>query len=331
MVFVFEMACFWPIKGYKSGYTDSGKIKIVFRRGDSERAEEIYLPCGSCLGCKLEHARQWSVRCLHEASLYEDNCFITLTYDDENLPFDMSLDVAVWQGFMKSLRKKFGDGIRYFACGEYGEKFGRPHYHGILFNHDFKDKVLFSERDGERLFTSETLQGIWKKGFSTVGSVSEKSAGYVARYNMKKVNKFDRDKVDQFGLKPYERVNLETGLTWEVKPEFVLMSRGGRSGNKGIGQGWFEKFKTDVFPSDEVMLNGRKTRPPKYYDYLLDKSDHSMFESLKLERERKGKKLVPVGNGILVNDYTDPWRCESREVTARQKIKLLIRPMEEEI
>lgn len=331
MVYVFEMACFWPIKGYKSGKTDSGKLKIVFKRSDSERAEEVYLPCGSCLGCKLEHSRQWAVRCLYEASLHENNCFVTLTYDDENLPIDMSLDVNEWQGFMKRLRKKYGEGIKFFHCGEYGDKFGRPHYHGLLFNHDFEDKVLFSEKDGERLYVSESLQSLWKKGFSTVGAVTFKSAGYVARYNLKKVAKRDQDKPDSNGLLPYERLNLETGQTWMVKPEYLTMSRGGRTGKGGIGHGWFSKFKSDVFPSDEVIINGRKQKPPKYFDYLLDKEDHSMFESLKRERERKSKKLVSVGDGIFVNDYTDPWRCEDREVTARQKIKMLIRPMEAEI
>lgn len=328
VVSVFEMACFWPIKGFVGPKKDNGKITIVFNRKESVRDEELYLPCGSCLGCKLEHARQWAVRCVHEASLYEKNCFITLTYDDENLPSDISLDVTEWQRFMKRLRKKFGNGIRYLACGEYGDKFGRPHYHGILFNHDFEDKKLFSEKEGDRLYTSDDLARIWPKGFSTVGDVTVKSAGYVARYNMKKVTKKDQDIPDENGLRPYERINLETGETWMVKPEFLTMSRGGRTKKGGIGTGWFTKFSSDVFPSDEVIINGRRTKPPKFYENLLDKKDHAMFESVKENRERSKNKLVPVGNGIFVNDYTDPWRCEAREETAKQKIKLLIRPME---
>lgn len=325
------MACFWPLKGYVGPKKENGKINIVFKRNLSEKGEEIFLPCGSCDGCKLEHARQWAVRCMHEASLYEDNCFITLTYNDENLPSDMSLDVVVFQRFMKRLRKKFGNGIRYLACGEYGSKYGRPHYHAILFNHDFKDKELYSEENGNKLFVSKSLDEIWEKGFASVGSVSKDSAGYVARYNLKKASKKDQEKIDNNGLLPYERFNIETGESWMVKPEFIVMSRGGRTGKGGIGTGWFMKYKTDVFPSDEVIIEGHRTKPPKFYDNLLDKIDPVMFKSMKLKREQKGDKLVPVGNGILVNDYTDPWRCEAREETVKSRIKLLIRPMENEI
>lgn len=321
------MACFWPIKAWIGPEKEAGKVNVVFRRDESEKGEPLYLPCGSCQGCRMEMAKDWALRCMHEASLYENNCFVTLTYDDEHLPEDLSLKTSTWQNFMKSLRKEYGPGIRFFQCGEYGER-GRPHHHGLLFNHDFKDKVLFSEQNGKRLYTSEDLSSLWKKGFTTVGAVTFESAGYVARYSMKKVRKHDADVEDVYGLKHYDRMNLETGETWQVKPEFITMSR-----RPGIGKGWFEKYMTDVFPSDEVYVNGKKSKPPRYYDNLLKSVDKDLFEKLKFERKKSGTKLVEVGSRadgskILVNDYTDPWRCEVRETCAKQQIKKLIRPME---
>lgn len=324
------MSCFWPIKGYDGGKKPNGKINIVFKRNKSQKGEEIYLPCGSCDGCKLERARQWAVRCLHEASLYKNNCFVTLTYDDDNLPDNLSLDVEEWQKFMKRLRKQYGEGIKFFHCGEYGKKFGRPHYHGLLFNHDFEDKVLYKEENGNRLYVSEDLNRLWKKGFTTVGDVTMQSAGYVARYTLKKANKKEQEIEDSNGLLPYERFNIESGEVWKVNPEYVTMSRGGRTKKGGIGHGWFMKYKTDVFPSDEVIIKGKRMKPPRYYDSLLEKVDPGMFERLKEERQKKSEKLVDVGNGILVNDYTDAWRCEVRETTMKKKLEKLIRPMENE-
>lgn len=323
------MACFWPMKCYVGPPLIEGKINVVFRRDQSLKGEELFLPCGFCLGCKLERSRQWAVRCMHEASLYEDNCFVTLTYDQEHLPDNMSLDVAEWQNFMKRLRKEYGSGIRFFHCGEYGSQFLRPHYHGLLFNHDFKDKKLFSEREGVKVYTSSALSHLWKKGFSTVGALTFKSAGYVARYNMKKIRPKDQT-VNGIGLKPYERLT-PYGEVFEVKPEYVTMSR-----RPGIGNKWFKKYRSDVFPSDEVVINGKSGKPPRYYDNLLDKEDVVMFNEIKDRRRLEGIKLVDVGSRvdgsrILVNDYTDPWRCEAREECARSKIRSLIRPMEAEI
>ena len=131
------MPCFCPLEGWRSkDRSSTGKRKIVFNPRDALRDMPVTVPCGQCIGCRLERSRQWAVRCIHEASLHEDNCFITLTYDDAHLPTDLSLNVSHFQKFMKRLRKRFGEGIRFFHCGEYGENFGRPHYHACLFTSD---------------------------------------------------------------------------------------------------------------------------------------------------------------------------------------------------
>ena len=129
------MACYQPLKGYYSkSRNPNGKRNVVFNPQMGYRDRPVTVPCGQCIGCRLERSRQWAIRCYHEASMYERNSFVTLTYDDESLPLGGTLVFRDFQLFMKRLRKQYGAGIRFYACGEYGEKFGRPHYHVCLFN-----------------------------------------------------------------------------------------------------------------------------------------------------------------------------------------------------
>ena len=211
--------------------------------------------------------------------MYEDNCFITLTYNDKHLPYGGTLVKKHYQDFMKRLRQHYeGKKIRYFHCGEYGEESSRPHYHACLFNLDFKDKELYSEKDGIRLYTSETLEKIWKKGFCTLGDVTFESAAYVARYIMKKVT---GDKAEDH----YKSLDPETGELFKIEPEYTTMSR-----NPGLGKKWFEEFKDDVYPGDFVVVNGTRCRPPRYYDNLLDRVDAEALEERKRERKKRGNE-----------------------------------------
>ena len=245
------MPCYHPLTAYRGRRTSSGKSEILFDKSQALKVGSglsIQLPCGQCIGCRLERSRQWAMRCHHEASLYQDNCFITLTYSDEHLPSDKSLHVEHFQKFMKRLRKRFGEGVRYYHCGEYGEKYMRPHYHACLFNFDFPDKKIWKENNGNRLYVSESLSELWPFGFVTIGDVTFESAAYVARYIMKKVN-------GDLAESHYERVDWETGEVYQLKPEYTTMSR-----RPGIGSNWFAKFKDDIFPQDYVVINGKKLK-----------------------------------------------------------------------
>lgn len=199
---------------------------------------------------------------MHEASLYQSNCFVTLTYRTGCLPPGGSLRMKDFQDFMKRLRKMFGAGVRFFHCGEYGEKLGRPHYHAILFNQDFPDKKVFSKSAEGVTFTSAVLEKLWPHGFSLIGSVTLKSCAYVARYVLKKVTG-----------------ELASSHYSGKAPEYVTMSR-----RPGIGHAWYEKFKLEVYPRDRVMMRGRPSRPPRYYDKQLDMVDRPMLLSVKLKR-----------------------------------------------
>jgi len=248
---------------YSKDINPSGKRSLVFTPDKAlQRDAEIEIPCGQCIGCRLERSRQWAIRCVHEASLYEDNCFITLTFSPEYLQKrenPWSLDKKDFQKFMKRLRKEYGSGIRYFHCGEYGDTYLRPHYHACLFNFDFHDKQLWKISNDCRLYISDSLARLWPYGFSTIGDVTFDSAAYVARYIMKKIT---GDEAEEH----YTRMDGDTGEFIEVLPEYTTMSL-----KPGIGTGWFEKYRTDVYPDDFVVINGKKMQPPKYYDRLLEK------------------------------------------------------------
>lgn len=298
------MPCYFPLHAYKGKSKDVQKTQVVFKRADSWKGERLELPCGQCIGCRLERARMWAVRCVHEASMYEDNCFITLTYDDDHLPENGSLCLRDWQLFMKRLRKQYGSGIRYFHCGEYGESFARPHYHALLFNHDFKDKKYFSERNGNRTYTSDELSSLWDKGFSTVAGVSFESAGYVARYSLKKVT---GKRADEF--------------YGPMAPEYATMSR-----RPGIGKKWFDTYRGDVYPVDRVVINGTNSRPPRFYDNLLSKVDPSTLALLKIKREGNERFVTDIEGGkeIIVSDSSDR-RLIEKEKTKQGQLRSLIR------
>ena len=264
------MPCYHPMQGYRS--RADGKT-IVFNPTYGWIDRPLTIPCGQCVGCRLERSRQWAVRCVHEASLHEDNCFITLTYNNESLPEDGSLNKKHFQDFMKRLRKKFKNKkIRYYHCGEYGDKNFRPHYHAIIFGLQFDDQKLFTVNNGEKLYTSEKLEKLWPFGFSTIGTVTFESAAYVARYVMKKVN-------GKNAKNHYERVNNDTGEIYNLVPEYNTMSR-----RPGIAAGWFDKYKDDVYPSDNIHLREKTFRPPKFYDKMYEHLMPNEMEKIKKQR-----------------------------------------------
>lgn len=277
------MACYHPVTAWMSFDPSTGNRRLVF--GPIQGQPPIQVACGRCIGCRLERSRQWAVRCVHEASLYANNSFVTLTYGDSFLPAFGTLVPEDLQKFMKRLRKKFGAGIRFFACGEYGEDLGRPHYHICLFNHDFPDKVYWRKTDrGDHIYRSTILEELWPFGQSEFGAVSFESAAYVARYCVDKVNGEEAKFIRDDGTPGhYARLDVSTGEIVNLVPEFVRMSLGTHDKKGGIGKGWFDKFESDVYPSDFVVMRGRKMKPPKFYDRLRQAKDELLFYDVHLK------------------------------------------------
>lgn len=315
------MPCYNPLLAYREPtLSPTGKSIITFSPREAERLSPISLPCGRCVGCRLERSRQWAVRCMHEASLHEKNCFITLTYDDDHLPMNSSLDHKHFQDFMKVLRervrselvasgmskaerKKFG--IRYYMAGEYGEEFGRPHFHACLFNYDFPDKEKWKTIKGNQYYVSKMLSAIWPHGYSTISDVTFESAAYVSRYIMKKIT---GDKAEEH----YEYLN-EFGEYVQRTPEYNKMSL-----KPGIGKDWLTKYVSDVYPLDAVIVRGKETKPPKYYDKLYEISYPSDFEEIKWKRLQAAR---------LNSDNNTPERLAVREKVALAKLDRLKRSL----
>lgn len=262
------MTCYAPLTGWKKrggGITWSRSEAFV-------DLPDMVVPCGQCVGCRLERSRQWSVRLMHEAAMHEDNCFLTLTYDDEHVPSDGSLRKSDFQKFMKRIRMAYGAGISYFHCGEYGDLNWRPHYHAILFGLDFRDRSGFCRgKAGFASYTSPTLSSFWTMGIATVGDCSQASAAYVARYCLKKVN----------GVKAedhYKRITPDGEVYW-LEPEYATMSK-----RPAIGKRWFDKYGAEVVAYDGVVTAGMLGRPPRYYDKLRDAQDHAELFGSKIDR-----------------------------------------------
>lgn len=313
------MPCYHPLTAWRGNIAKSGKRQVVFKSvaaWTDHKACELKLPCGQCIGCRLERSRQWAMRCVHEASLYDRNTFITLTYSPENMPVDGSLNVRDFQLFIKRLRKKYGKGIRFFQCGEYGEKFSRPHHHALLFNFDFEDKQVWTIRNNIPTYRSAELERLWPLGLSEIGSVTFESAAYVARYIMKKVS--GTNAADHYA-------NHDNGVL--LKPEYVTMSR-----RPGIAAEWFNKWKKDVYPHDYVYFRGMKMRPPKFYDRRLDASDPSLMKKIKQIRVKNADKLVPMYDRLLRKQVLRSDNCHERllvkEAVKMSKVKLLTRKLE---
>jgi hypothetical protein len=277
------MPCYRPLVGYYAkNINASGKRSVVFNIRDAERTEpehRVTLPCGSCCYCRLEHSRNWAVRAMHEASLYDRNCFLTLTYNDEYLPVNHCLDYDAPVKFMKRLRQEFGEGIRSFGCAEYGEKLSRPHYHLCLFNFDFDDKIHWSTENEQKYYVSKKLQELWPYGHCIIGDVTFESAAYVARYITKKITGTRADS-------HYEFINEKTGEVIQKPPEkSICISR-----RPGIGKDWFDRYYQRIIEFDSVICRGREVKPPKYYDRLLEKINPEALKKLKIKRKEKSEE-----------------------------------------
>lgn len=304
------MSCLFP----KTAWQLCKGAKLVFSEpvSDLSRYEKLQVPCQKCMQCRLERSRQWAMRCVHESSLHDKNCFITLTYNDKFLPADFSLSKKSWQDFMKRFRVAVApQKIRFFMCGEYGDLLSRPHYHACIFGYDFPDKLHYSTRDGVNLYTSQFLQSLWSEpyskepfGYVTVGDVTFESAAYVARYITKKIT---GDKAKDH----YQLVDGSTGECHQLLPEFTLMSR-----RPGIASAWHDKFKSDL-DKDFLTMRGVKMRPPRFYDKLLHKHYPEEHDDLKLKRKQSA-----------INNPVDPARLDARRYIARNTLTKLKRGIE---
>lgn len=281
------------------------------RLNGDDFSPNLDLPCNKCQSCKLRRAKEWALRCWHESQMHEQSCFTTLTYRDADLPKNGDLDHRHFQKFMKRLRWRYpGKNFRYFMCGEYGAKTHRPHYHVVIFGYFPPDAEYHRNEGGNNYYKSEELDDLWQKGFTDTSYVTYHSAGYVARYAMKK----------QLPDKALQDRYVYADKHGEMKVrkfEYVRMSL-----RPAIGKSWFAKYKQQTLDHDLVRdPNGNACPVPRYYLSLLldEKSEHydpDTFQKLAQARIEKAKQ----------DPNNDPSRLEAREICVNAKVKQKLRP-----
>lgn len=344
------MTCYHPLIRYE--YYDQYKCNDghmaykarVIKLGPGEDYEDMeervksglirnrqIIPCGKCIGCRLEYSKDWATKGCLEAESYSENWFLTITYDQDHLPEagtmidpktgeEMgqnpfgTLKPKDWTLFLKRLRQYYKrkynhEGIRMMACGEYGEQYSRPHYHAIMYNLPLHNMAFHTYNENhEALYRCLELEEIWGKGMIVAADVNWNTCAYVARYITKKV-----------GLPTQEEYYKCLG----VAPEFFRMSR-----KPGIGRTYFETHKDEIYKKDCLTIQkyggGKmKVRPPKYYDKLYDKINHDEFERLKTKR-RKGSEEIRKVKYIQTTALKKDSLIEE-EKTKTGKAKALIR------
>ncbi|QCQ84586.1 replication initiator protein [Blackfly microvirus SF02] len=291
-VFGCEMACFGRLTAYygKEINALTGKRSLVFDERKAHSPVPIRVPCGTCIGCLMARRRQWAVRCMHEKRMHSASAFVTLTYAD--LPADGSLRKEDLQLFMKRLRARRPTGLRFFACGEYGETTLRPHYHLLLFNTDFPDQRFYkSSPAGEPLYVSAELSDLWPAGSNAVGALTFGSAAYVAGYVTKKIT---------------------SPLLVGAVPPFVVMSR-----RPGLGATWFERFHPEAYKHDSAIMKGREVGLPRFYDDRFDLVDSKRLARIKRLRRARAREH-PEDNTLRRLRVREEFEQRKSEMFARE-------------
>ena len=268
---------------------ESGKRPLKFIRKGESREDTVLVPCGKCLGCRLDKAQDWAIRCSHEIQMYEDrglpSSFLTLTYNEEHLPNPPSINRNDPKRFIHNLRQHVTretgttkSGIRFFGCGEYGEQLSRPHYHMLMFGYQFPDiEVHTRNQNDQPIYTSATMDRLWGKGYCTTANASYQTAHYVARYITKKIN-------GEEATNHYTRTDMQTGQLYELEPEFNFSSR-----MPGLGYDWLQKYKKQLH-NGYVIVDGKKKPIPDYYlrklaeSELEEYSDYELYELIYQKR-----------------------------------------------
>jgi len=215
----------------------------------------LAVPCGKCHTCASLKSAQWAVRAYHESQLHRENCFMTLTYSDENYPADGKISLPHLQDFWRDLRKfVYPEKVRYLACGEYGEQTRRAHYHALIFGQDFRDGAVTTRKGG---YTHPEVEKIWGHGLIDITSLSMSTCCYVAGYATKKIG------------------NPDT---------FVKMST-----HPGLGRGWLKKYSDEIRANQAVIIDGVTLPIPKRYFEWEDFNDIKEYNQC---REKKARPLT---------------------------------------
>jgi len=272
------MPCANPQRAYQA----NGGGPLLWHAPDPNKHATTYtaldVPCGYCILCRNEIARQWAVRIAHEAQKWPQSSFVTLTYNNENLPPHSGLQYADLVKFWKRLRKQTGL-LRYYAVGEYGDKSLRPHYHACIFGQDFFEGAILLREKPTRLWTQPFLEECWGLGQVSVGTLNYETARYTASYVTKKLRQKQQ----------YVRVDETTGELIRLEQPKAFMS-------KNLARDWWDAWKQGVQDHDRVVINGHPQKPPRAYDRWLGEVDQKKIQEIKAQRKQLATQLTPEQN-----------------------------------
>lgn len=267
------MKCLYPVRMYRADngtlHHSPNKIKV---------SSDFFRPCSVCINCRLTRAQSWAIRMTHETKFHPQNSFLTLTYDEQHLPKNNTLNYPDVVKFVKRLRRRIHSPILFYRVGEYGTSFSRPHYHMILFGYDFREPIkykgvvntrtLSSKTDERQYFKSTFATDLWGKGYIDIGNVDYATCMYTAKYITK------NQKQSEYGSL--------------LAPEKSSMSK-----KIPIGTRWIQQYYSDVYPHDYVVMDNKKYPPPRFYDEWLAKNKPSLWEATKKNREDSMENTFP--------------------------------------
>lgn len=283
-----------------------------------------FIPCGNCIGCRLDYSREWANRGYLESLEYEQNYFVTITYDDDHITKKdeviteegityTEIDELEWNGtlvpkeltqFIKNVRqimkRKYNqDGIRFMAAGEYGEENRRPHYHIIFFNLNLPVETFYNPRvswNNDVYYQNTIIEQAWGKGISNICEANWNNIAYTARYITKKIN--GKESEDFYAAQGEEK-------------EFFRVSR-----MPGIGEGYYRKHKEEIYKNDEIIIRNKKgvhtVKPPKYFDMLYERENPDEFKKIKKRREKLQKQATELKDIQTSNTRWERFQIEKR-------------------
>lgn len=260
-----------------------------------QNQEEIPVPCGKCPECIKRRISGWSFRLVKEGERSTSAHFVTLTYNTDYVPITqkgfMTLKKRDLQLFFKRLRKISAEALRYYACGEYGGKTNRPHYHIILFNAQVKDieKSWGEARKVIKVYGRKVFKvpvPATQFGGIFYGDVQEASIGYCLKY-MSKPGKIPVHQND------------------DRSPEFSLMSK--RLGDNYLTKAMSTWHKKDLENRMHLVLkDGKKIAMPRYFkDKLYTDKERKRISFLsKIDAEKRQVKK----EDELYKKYGENWQ-----------------------
>jgi len=319
------------------GYQSDGQTLAWSEKKYSKEYPTFQLPCGKCLECRLEYARSTAIRCVHEAKMYDQNTFLTLTYKDERLESPKLIYEHI-QTFIKDLRsKRLNDHLKalgmkrdeyqaldtktrqelykpimmpIMTTGEYGEEKKRPHWHLLIFNWRPEDaQYLRTNELGDKLYKSKWVDEQWGRNDpeqkpNEIGDITFRSAGYVARYATKKlVHGNDQD----HNYHPIHR----------------------RSSRNAIGKRFLEKYWKDIFNHGRCILSDGQSCPiPRYYEKWLQKQKPEEWVkyliNVKYPKTEKAEEKEKKEQQQYKENYEKRSVAQGAEITKNQIRKKLI-------